>query len=110
MEEGVVAELEGRAAVGLITALAWISGKSSGNCRLGPFWSSLLATGYSVCKALWRSAVVGREERSPSTGSGVSSVVPPKLLVSESALLAVCSVKGYILFPAVISFCEREQA
>ena len=51
---------------------------------------------------------MGREERSPSTGSGVSSVAPPKLLVSKSALLSVCSVKGYIRFPAVISFCDRE--
>ncbi len=61
-------------------------------------------------KALWKRLVVGRGEGSPYTGSGVSSVVPPKLLVPERALLAVCSVKGYILFPAVISFCEREQA
>ena len=114
MEEGVgkvggaVAELEGLAVAGLITALAWIFGKSSGNCRLAPFLPSLMATGYSLCKALWRSAVVGREERSSSIESCVSPVATPKLLVSESALLAVCSVKGYIRLPAVISFCDRE--
>ena len=105
---GAVAELEGLAVAGVITALAWISGKSSGNCRLAPFLPSLKATGYSLCKALCRSVVVGREERSSSIESGVSPVATPKLLVSESALLAVCSVKGYIRLPAVISFCDRE--
>ena len=89
---GVVAELEGLAVAGLITALAWVSGKSSGNCRLAPFLPSLTATGNSVCKALWSSAVVGREERSSSIESCESPVATPKLLVSESALLAVCSV------------------
>ena len=63
---GAVAELEGLAVAGLITALAWIFGKSSGTSRLAPFLPSLTATGYSLCKALWRSAVaagpvVGRE-------------------------------------------------
>ena len=48
---GAVAELEGLAVAGLITALAWISGKSSGNCRLAPFLPSLMATGYSLFKA-----------------------------------------------------------
>ena len=106
--EGAIAELEDLAVAGLITASAWIFGKSSGNCRLAPFLPSLTAIGYSFCKALWRSAVVGREERSSSIESCASSVATPKLFVSESALLAVSSVKGYIRLPAVISFCDRE--
>ena len=51
---------------------------------------------------------MGREERSSSIESCASPVATPKLFVSESALLAVCSVKGYIRLPAVISFCDRE--
>ena len=58
--EGAIAELEDLAVAGLLTASAWIFGKSSGNCRLAPFFPSLTAIGYSFCKALWRSAVVGR--------------------------------------------------
>ena len=51
---------------------------------------------------------MGREEGSSSMESCVSPVATPKLLVFDSALLAVCSVKGYILLPAVISFCDSE--
>ena len=89
---GAVAVLGGSAVTGLITALVWTSVISSRNCRLAPFLPSLTATGNSVCKALWSSAVVGREERSSSIESCESPVATPKLLVSESALLAVCSV------------------
>ena len=45
---GAIAELEDLAVAGLITALAWIFGKSSGNCRLAPFLPSLIATGNSI--------------------------------------------------------------
>ena len=39
---GVVAELEALAVAGLITALAWIFAKSSGNWSLAPFLPSLV--------------------------------------------------------------------
>ena len=58
--EGAVAELEELAVAGLVAASAWIFGKSSGNCKVAPFLPSLTAIGYSSCRALWRSAVVGR--------------------------------------------------
>ena len=51
---------------------------------------------------------MGREERLSSSRSEALSVAPPKLLVFDSALLAVSSVYGNILLPAVISFCDRE--
>ena len=58
--EGAVAELEELAVAGLVAALAGTFGKSSGNCKVAPFLPSLTAIGYSFCRALWRSAVVGR--------------------------------------------------
>ena len=58
--EGAVAELEELAVAGLVAASAGAFGKSSGNCKLAPFFPSLTAIGYSFCRALWRSAVVGR--------------------------------------------------
>ena len=58
--EGAVAELEELAVAGLAAASAGTFGKSSGNCKVAPFLPSLTAIGYSFCRALWRSAVVGR--------------------------------------------------
>ena len=58
--EGAVAELEELAVAGLVAASAGTFGKSSGNCKVAPFLPSLTAIGYSFCRALWRSAVVGR--------------------------------------------------
>ena len=57
---GAVADLEELAVAGLVAASAGAFGKSSGNCKLAPFFPSLTAIGYSFCRALWRSAVVGR--------------------------------------------------
>ena len=105
--EGAIAELEDLAVAGLLTASAWIFGKSSGNCRLAPFLPSLTAIGYSFCKALWRSAVVGREERSSSIESCASSVAAPKLSVSESADCEIpFSLPLSISFISPIDFCN----
>ena len=58
--EGTVADLEELAVAGLVAASAGTFGKSSGNCKLAPFFPSLTAIGYSFCRALVRSAVLGR--------------------------------------------------
>ena len=92
-EFGRAAAVLGVSAVaGLITTLVWTFVISSGNCRLALFLPSLTATGNCVCKALWSRAVLGREERSSSVEAGESPVATPKLLVSLSKLLAVCSI------------------
>ena len=83
---------------------------SSGNCKAGLFGPSRTAVGQFSWRALWKSAVVGREERLSSSRSEALSVAPPKLLVFDSALLAVSSVYGNILLPAVISFWDKEHA
>ena len=57
---GAVADLEELAVAGLVAASAGTFGKSSENCKVAPFLPSLTAIGYSFCRALWRSAVVGR--------------------------------------------------
>ena len=57
---GAVADLEELLVAGLVAASAGAFGKSSGNCKVAPFLPSLTAIGYSFCRALWRSAVVGR--------------------------------------------------
>ena len=57
---GAVADLEELAVAGLVAASAGAFGKSCGNCKLAPFFPSLTAIGYSFCRALWRSAVLGR--------------------------------------------------
>ena len=43
--EGVLEDLEELAEAVLAAALAWIFGKSSGNCRVGLFWPILTAIG-----------------------------------------------------------------
>jgi hypothetical protein len=92
--EGVLEDLE--ELVEAVLAAVWIFGKSSENCRVGLFWPILTAIGYSSCRALCRRAVVGRLGRLSSVGSNTSFVAPPKLVVSDSAISAVCSVYGYI--------------
>ena len=90
--------------------------ESSGNCKTGLFGPTLTAVGQVPWRALWKREVLGRSERLSSSRSEVLSsrsevlsVATPKLLV-ESAILAVSSVYGYIRFPAVISFWDKEHA
>ena len=81
----------------------------SGNCKTGLFGPSLTAVWQVPWRALWKREVLGRSERLSSSRSEVLSVTTPKLLV-EIAILSVSSVYGYIRFPAVVSFWDKEHA
>ena len=60
-------------------------------------------------EVMWKWEVLGRSKRLSSSRSEILSVATPKMLV-ESAILDVSSVYGYIWFPAVISFWDKEHA
>ena len=66
--------------------------ESSGNCKAGLFEPSLIAVWQVPWRPLWKREVEGRAERLSSSRSEVLSVATPKLLVFESAILAVSSV------------------